>query len=350
MGDAMRRALEDSGPPIMSPTTSFQDVSNPHSLSASPPDDGIHPSLSRRPNLAIANPVVRDGEAQFSAKPLSRCVYNGQPVRKTITEIIAPYFEIDVDDDVDLHYDQWKRAKHSKYYALIHYLRLDGKMNDHEIRAEIVRYRKMLRNELVCEESEVYEEMQCLCEGWTMPRRPVSLAAAMGKVWLHDFCKENRLRCFRTEFTVVYELPDCGVPVAAGRVNLLLQSTVKPNEFTAVNWKPTTCPAAQRTHRSASLLGAEDQSALDRFTQCDRAAHPYSAYPRSDLNKYCAELCATAQILFEQYNIDCGDRMFLVQVSDQLPRANCVRVPRMDTATQLLLADEVHNTILEYSP
>ena len=65
MGDAMRMALEDSGPPITPVPSAGQLVQDdPPSLSASPPEGGIHPALARQSRLAIAHPCEREGEVR----------------------------------------------------------------------------------------------------------------------------------------------------------------------------------------------------------------------------------------------------------------------------------------------
>ena len=353
MGDAMRMALEDSGPPI-TPVPSGEHLAStdPPSLSASPPEGGIHPALARQSRLAIAHPCEREGEVKFFGGKEHRYVdAGGKEVPHSVTYYTDKYFnDFNAEDTVKQYFPRWNANKFNKYYPLIQYLRLVNELDDVAIKAEIVRLWDANGKKAADEGTAVHEEMQCIAEEWMMPEPP-STAAAMGKTWLLNFCKENHLRVFRSEFTMVYRatLPSGEeIPVVAGSADLILQSTVlgKEKEFTIVDWKIIN-PEPKVEGGPKTLIGAKLEHP-PRFTD-SYAPWPFTEFVRDKDRAYAAQLNIYEHILRTQYGMDARGRLWVVQLHKDLGSARCVKMPPMDTAVQTLLEHEAKNAVEAYT-
>ena len=353
MGDAMRMALEDSGPPITPVPSAGQLVQDdPPSLSASPPEGGIHPAPARQSRLAIAHPCEREGEVTFFGGKEHRYVDAGaKEVPRSVTDYTKKYFDdFNAEEMVKQYFPRWDANKLNKYNPLIQYLRLVNGLDDVAIKAEILRLWEANGKKAADEGTAVHEEMQCIAEEWMMPEPP-STAAAMGKTWLLHFCKENHLRVFRSEFLMVYRatLPSGEeVPVVAGQADLILQSTVlgKEKEFTIVDWK-TTNPAPKVEGGPKTLIGAKLEHP-PRFTD-KYAPWPFTEFVRDKDRMYAAQLNIYEHILRTQYGMDARGRLWVVQLNKDLGSARCVKMPPMETAVQTLLEHEAKNAVDAYA-
>ena len=272
MGDAMRMALEDSGPPI-TPVPSGEHLAStdPPSLSASPPEGGIHPALARQSRLAITHPCEREGEVKFFGGKEHRYVdAGGKEVPHSVTYYTDKYFnDFNAEDTVKQYFPRWNANKFNKYYPLIQYLRLVNELDDVAIKAEIVRLWDANGKKAADEGTAVHEEMQCIAEEWMMPEPP-STAAAMGKTWLLTLQGESPPRVpVRVHDGVPRALPSGEeIPVVAGSADLILQSTVlgKEKEFTIVDWKIIN-PEPKVEGGPKTLIGASSSTRPDSPTR-----------------------------------------------------------------------------------
>tara|TARA_X000001036_G_scaffold349101_1_gene329551 strand:+ start:578 stop:1663 length:1086 start_codon:yes stop_codon:yes gene_type:complete len=361
MGDALRMAVEEGGPPI-TPSVSMEAMA---ALADAPPAPG------RISNLTIANPAKGDGEVTFREAEHEYWHLVGgvsTKIRKSTTGMLKPYFEtFDGEAVVNEHFASWKGNKNHKYGQLIGYLRVVKGLNDDEIKREILAYWDQAGNEAAAIGTRVHEECQCLVESWPPPREPMSRAAAMFRDWLlgtdvpvlmgtpsaTGFLERNQLKPWRAEWILAYTLPETGVAVVAGQVDLVLRSTDPAmagteHEYWCIDYK-TTNPAPKYLKGPPNLLGNEDTTS--RFAQ--RAKHPFSEYAATDFGKYTAQLNVYGHMAATQYGVDFRSHMYVLQINDDaryLPTPNFRKVPRMDVAVAALFAAETAATIDEHSP
>ena len=367
MGDAMRMAVEEGGPPI-TPSASMEAMASEEV----PPAKGHDrrggtppPPPPRVSNLAIANPAKGDGEVTFrEAEHEYWHLVKGvsTKIRKSVTGMLKPFFDrFDGEAVVNEHFASWKGNKNHKYGQLIGYLRVVKGLTDDEIKREILAYWDKAATEAADIGTRIHEECQCLVEAWPPPREPMSRAAAMFRDWLYGtpgvegFLQRNELRPWRAEWVIAYTLDnpeagDQGEAVVAGQVDLVLRSTNPAmagteHEYWCIDYK-TTNPAPKYHKGPPNLLGEEE--ATSRFST-QRAKPPFGEFAANDFNKYTAQLNCYGFIAATKYDVDFRSHMYVLQINDNeqyLPVPNFRKVPRMDVAVEALFKAETAATCL----
>ena len=317
---------------------------------------GTPPTEARVSNLTIANPAKGDGEVEFfeADHRYENVLVGGvrATIRKSVTAMLKPYFDtFDGEAVVEKYYDGWKGNRNHKYGQLIGYLRVSRGLDDAAIKREILAYWEASGKEAAEIGTRVHEECQCLVEGWPPPREPMSRAAAMFRDWLGPFLARNKLKPWRAEWILAYTLPESGVAVVAGQVDLVLRSTDPAmagteHEYWCIDYK-TTNPAPKYHRGPPNLLGNEGPN--PSFS-AERATGPFCEFAANDFSKYTAQLNCYGHMAATQYDVDFRAHMYVLQINDDeehLPTPNFRKVPRMDVAVEALFALETAWTLDE---
>lgn len=289
------------------------------------------PSLP--PLLKDVNPHFHDNLIRFVDEG-HKYFYlpTGQRIRKSMTGMLKPLFETFDGPAIALAgVPKWKRNEENKYHELCKYLSLVMEFDDKRAAAEINKMWVAFGNVAAGAGTEMHERLELYIQGRLPPPNPeepapMEVAAYIG--WKESFYPEMKLEPWRCEFVCVLVVD--GIPVVSGSIDLIMKD--KNGRYWLVDWKHT-------NPKKKGLLGKRKQEPL--HWKQDKAKGPFAEYDADDYHKYSAQLLGYKYILTHGgYDMEIAG-CFIVQIHEDLPRANCVEVAELDDEVDAMFAAEI---------
>lgn len=262
-------------------------------------------------------------------------------VPKSQTEATGVYFDtFDPDAIVDRYYASWKSNKESKYWPLIHFLKLAQGKDDNAIKGAIKQLWRLNGLEACEAGTKMHREIEMHLEGLSS-KEFCSVHLPLLTQFLQSFKPEEDLEPWRVEFVVCVEVEvevivDEKVtkvtrPAVAGSIDAIFRSK-KDGRFWIIDWK--------RVDPRGGLIG---NPVGKKHRSACMAKSPFDEWEASNYNKY------SAQLLGYQWQLVAGGYMqreeiagaFIVQMHEDLERVHVVQVADMWEVVDIVMSGEV---------
>lgn len=301
--------------------------------------------------LADLHPHPKDGLVRFESDGhVYFYVPTGQPVPKSVTGLLKPFFDtFDGAAVANQYFDRWLADDGHKYHALCNYLTLCRRLTHTAAEAEICALWSAMGGVAAAEGTRVHALLEehvnaresplvCDCTEGDDGSDGMTWPVAQFERFMASFHPDMGLQPWRTEFACVYTTERADgtqLPVVCGTVDLLLRDRM--GRIWVVDYK-TTNP------KKKGLLGPAPKRKSQRWT--DRLAWPFEGVEASEFGKYSAQLGVYSWILRKCYDMDVAGA-FILQVHETMDAPHVVEALDLDDRVNLLMEAERERALCE---
>lgn len=267
---------------------------------------------------------------------------------------------------VEQYYARWKHSPDCKYYSTIR-ATLSSGGTDEDAKRAILQDWADVGETASASGTHMHELCELVCNGVIEPAQETKETRLL-RAWLADFQPEMRWKPFRTEWKLWFDEQRLGGAVlVAGMLDLLLVSEATGYVRSTRTRFCQNCPSCF-AFCTKMCLCASRQYALVDFKRCSPAPKfqggplsllgpatryhpgwamsPLSETENSKFGQYSMQLNILSKILRDRYDINVEERMFLLQIHEDMDEAHCVQVEACVEQTHTLFAIETERRAL----
>ena len=293
--------------------------------------------------LATNNRHERDDAIQFEPATHTYTVttntHGTEVVPVTITSFSSSYFkQFNPDLVVSQHFRAWEKNTDSKYHSLIHSSR-NCECTDDEIKLKIKKLWADAGAEAAYLGTRMHEKFELISNGQVVED---DKETQLFERWRGEYEPSMQWEPFRSEWMLWWEDERIDNHVlVAGTLDLLLKSKTT-GEFSLVDFKRTN-PSPKYANGPANLLGQTTTY------NCRHARGPLDSVQDDKFGLYTMQLNIISKILRDRYDIDVKDRMYLLQIHQDMDNYNFVKVEEHCKATDCLFSVEAERRRMQDS-
>ena len=300
-------------------------------------EDACNPFKHPRGTLEQRHPHPKDGAATLD-EPTHVYTYHGPdgpvPVPISCSTLLKPYFDdFDGEATARKYLTRWLEDASHPNHKLAKYMEVTLQLDREGMIKEFARFWGDLGADASGKGTEMHKRIELYINGMFVPTEqelqgaPPHDLVCFIKLWETHY-PTLKLRPHRTEFSMVYVDPTSGRPVVAGQADGLFVD--RNGDYHLFDWK--------RCDPSKGKIGDQPLDGGARFgaSKPKMATGPFANYEKNKYVQYSAQLHLYAEILRQQYGIDCKS-CHIVQIHPKLPHAHVIEA--------LDLSDEAHTLL-----